>query len=357
MKDGTYTENINVTKELIIRSENSYTATTVIAADYHYGVFKITANNVTIDGFTIYGTTYRWNYDGAIELIGVNNCTITNNCCGLDYTHNNLMGVILNSNSDNNTISNNILSYTGWYGIQIAGGSDNNLILNNEISFNNSHNANWHASGIINDESSLSNKVRGNIIENNEDYGVRNDNSNINLGNNDINDKGNNTIKNNGLYDVTNGSVPINAYYNNWGTNDTAIIDQHILDNEEGRSEVFFDPFNPAVVNTFYVSTTGNDSNDGSEANPWLTIQGAIDNSSVNNGDTIIVKDGTYNENINVTKEITIQSESGYLNTTVISTSTTQSVFEVSASNVTIDGFTAYGTIDYGIMIPLPSTL
>ncbi len=106
VKDGTYNENVNVTKEITLRSENGYLATTVIAANYQYDVFKITANNVTIDDFTIYGTTYRWNYGGAIELIGVNNCTITNNCCGLDDIHNNLMGVILKTNSDNNTISN-----------------------------------------------------------------------------------------------------------------------------------------------------------------------------------------------------------------------------------------------------------
>ena len=54
---------------------------------------------------------------------------------------------------------------------------------------------------------------------------------------------------------------------------------------------------------TYYVATTGNDSNDGSSSTPWLTIQGAINNASVLNGDIIIVRDGTYNENVNVTKQ------------------------------------------------------
>ena len=32
---------------------------------------------------------------------------------------------------------------------------------------------------------------------------------------------------------------------------------------------------------TYYVSPSGDDSNVGSEVNPWLTIQGAINNCSV----------------------------------------------------------------------------
>jgi len=44
---------------------------------------------------------------------------------------------------------------------------------------------------------------------------------------------------------------------------------------------------------TYYVSPppSGNDGNDGSETTPWATIQGAINNSSVVDGDIIIVKD------------------------------------------------------------------
>ncbi|MGB3459162.1 MAG: hypothetical protein WBB08_07695 [Halobacteriota archaeon] len=39
--------------------------------------------------------------------------------------------------------------------------------------------------------------------------------------------------------------------------------------------------------------------------NPGESIQGAIDNA--NTGDTIIVRDGTYTENINVYKQLTVE--------------------------------------------------
>jgi hypothetical protein len=47
---------------------------------------------------------------------------------------------------------------------------------------------------------------------------------------------------------------------------------------------------------TFYVSTSGSDSNSGSASAPWLTIQHAA--STVTAGATVIVEAGTYNESV-----------------------------------------------------------
>lgn len=47
---------------------------------------------------------------------------------------------------------------------------------------------------------------------------------------------------------------------------------------------------------TLYVSKSGNDSNDGSSGNPFLTINAAMDATS--NGDTINIGAGTYNESV-----------------------------------------------------------
>eukprot|EP01029_Cantina_marsupialis_P021090 TRINITY_DN5012_c0_g2_i2.p1 TRINITY_DN5012_c0_g2~~TRINITY_DN5012_c0_g2_i2.p1 ORF type:complete len:3629 (+),score=486.46 TRINITY_DN5012_c0_g2_i2:186-11072(+) len=56
-----------------------------------------------------------------------------------------------------------------------------------------------------------------------------------------------------------------------------------------------------------YVSPGGNDTNEGTQASPFLTIQHALN--SVIPGDTIIVMEGTYLENIDFNKEVVLGSE------------------------------------------------
>lgn len=96
---------------------------------------------------------------------------------------------------------------------------------------------------------------------------------------------------------------------------------------------------------TYYVLPSGNDANDGSEAKPCLTMQGAIDNSSVSNGDTIIVKDGTCNENVNIIKELIIKAENGYQTTTFIPCDYHYSAINITVNYVTIDGVTVYSLL------------
>jgi hypothetical protein len=69
---------------------------------------------------------------------------------------------------------------------------------------------------------------------------------------------------------------------------------------------------------TVYVAKTGNDSNDGSEGSPKLTIAGAFSTVSGDNGSTIIILDsGTYNEALNFNvgggwgMDITVQGSEG----------------------------------------------
>jgi len=72
----------------------------------------------------------------------------------------------------------------------------------------------------------------------------------------------------------------------------------------------------PIRAGTYYVSTAGSDSNDGSQSSPWLTVQHAVD--SVGAGDTIYVRAGVYNELVNFTNSgsaaggyITLQNYDG----------------------------------------------
>ena len=106
---------------------------------------------------------------------------------------------------------------------------------------------------------------------------------------------------------------------------------------------------------SFYVAPTGSDSNPGTSAAPWLTIQHAA--STVPAGSTVYVEAGTYNESINVTVSgtssapITFTGESGAIVTgtgLTPSTSQTQGLWNIGSATpagvdvnyVTIQGFT-----------------
>lgn len=102
-RDGTYTDNINVNKQLTIRSENAYANCIVQAADTEDHVFEITADYVTIHGFTVKGATGTWKA-GIYLSDYVEHCTISNN-----FVSNNRYG-ILPWYSNDNTISYNTLS-------------------------------------------------------------------------------------------------------------------------------------------------------------------------------------------------------------------------------------------------------
>ena len=69
----------------------------------------------------------------------------------------------------------------------------------------------------------------------------------------------------------------------------------------------------------------------------YPTIQAAVNAASA--GGTIIVRDGTYNENINVNKRLTIQSENGAAKTIVHAKNLDDLVFEVTGNHVNISGF------------------
>ncbi len=73
----------------------------------------------------------------------------------------------------------------------------------------------------------------------------------------------------------------------------------------------------------------------------YAKIQWAVDNAS--NGDSIIVRDGTYVENVNVNKRLTIQSENGAANCIVAAADSGDDVFDVTADYVDISGFTITG--------------
>jgi parallel beta-helix repeat protein len=73
----------------------------------------------------------------------------------------------------------------------------------------------------------------------------------------------------------------------------------------------------------------------------YPTIQAAVDAAST--GDTIIVRDGEYRENIDVNKRLTVKSENGSGNCIIDAEDGEDDVFGVTADYVNINGFTVKG--------------
>lgn len=81
----------------------------------------------------------------------------------------------------------------------------------------------------------------------------------------------------------------------------------------------------------------------GSAGEDYSSINAALLNAT--NGDTIIVSNGTYNENIVVDREVTIRSQSG-ATSTILNSSSGSDTVNITVSNVTINGFAVTGASD-----------
>lgn len=75
----------------------------------------------------------------------------------------------------------------------------------------------------------------------------------------------------------------------------------------------------------------------------YSTIQEAIE--AVSSGDTIVVREGIYTENVEVNKNLVIQSEKGADSTIIEAADSDNHVFEIKAAQVEINGFTTKGAL------------
>jgi parallel beta-helix repeat protein len=153
VNSGTYYENIVVTKaiELIGESEE----TTIVDGGGQGTVMELSANNITVTGFTLRNSGTTWAESG-IALSPVSNCNVSGN----DIT-NNQFGVWAES-STSNIISGNNFSNDG-YGIALYDSSNGNSISDNNVT------TSAHAGILL--PSSMENEVSRNNITDDE-YGV-----------------------------------------------------------------------------------------------------------------------------------------------------------------------------------------
>jgi uncharacterized repeat protein (TIGR01451 family) len=146
VKDGTYTENVDVNKRLTIKSENGAASTTVRASNSNDHVFEVTTSNVNISGFRFTATGATGSTKAGIYLNSVQHCNISgntasNNGCGIwlygssnneltsNNASNNYFGIWL-VYSSNNTLTSNTANSNGEYGIYMYSSSDNELTSN-----------------------------------------------------------------------------------------------------------------------------------------------------------------------------------------------------------------------------------
>ncbi|WP_265581572.1 NosD domain-containing protein [Methanofollis aquaemaris] len=135
VRDGTYTEYVQVNKSVILRTEHGSDSTGVHAVSSDHHVFDVTADGVTISGFGITGATGNMNghRSSGISLQYANDCNISYN-----NVSQNDCGISLEINAHHNVLQNNTASSNEYYGIRLNS-SSHNILIHNTAASNNNH--------------------------------------------------------------------------------------------------------------------------------------------------------------------------------------------------------------------------
>ena len=213
VRDGVYTENINVDKPyLTIQSENGSDSTIVQATTSNSDVFKVSTDYVNINGFTVEGgngsymedlveregplpiSVVRFHYCAGVYL-KANYCNIMNNNCS-----NNSEGISLYKSNDNSIMTNNCPNNSGvgedLFGTEIKHGYGISLYKSNSNSITNNTCSSNHDYGIHLDDSN-SNTITNNIALNNTECNIYLDSSNNNF---ILNNNASNNSRGYGIY-------------------------------------------------------------------------------------------------------------------------------------------------------------
>jgi parallel beta-helix repeat protein len=126
---GTYPENVNVYKQLILRGTNTGTGKPVVDAGGSGSAITLSTDGITFEGFTV--TNSSWNNAGI--TVSSNDNIITGNTASNNDYH----GIRIQSSSNNNitgnTASNNGGDMCNGNGISLYSSSNNKIFLNNFI--------------------------------------------------------------------------------------------------------------------------------------------------------------------------------------------------------------------------------
>jgi parallel beta-helix repeat protein len=158
VKSGTYFENVEVNKKLILRGIGN----PVVDAGESGSAITLSADGTTLEGFTATGSGF--------EEAGINVTSRNNTLSGNNASNNAYSGISLSSSSKN-TLNGNNANSNKYHGIYLLDSSNNN-ILGNIANSNNNYG--------IDLESSSSNTLSRNNASNNNNYGIYMDSSSNN---------------------------------------------------------------------------------------------------------------------------------------------------------------------------------
>jgi len=371
VQPGLYTENIEITKNVTLISESQNPSDTVIqAANTSEDVFSMMANNITLKGFTIKGSSTAGIHFFGTAYCRIENNRLTNNGCGADLysfssdnTLNNneildsVTGVSLadswyNSlannkvsncssgvsifDSQNNTLKNNLI-FENEEGISLIGESNGNILTNNTIIFNKKLGLNIY-------------ETSDNLIYNN-------------YFNNTLNVQSESgQVSGTNLWSIsrTEGPNIVGGPYmagNFWDNLNGSAYPEDFVDSDldgiydteyqiEGSDLIDSLPLKKMKPSLLIVSNNpDNAGGNTSESMRFTSIQGAINNAFP--GDVILVQPGTYTENIDIYVPNVILEAESPANTFIQAASSKDDILYIVADGVKVSGFSISGLVNF----------
>lgn len=352
-----YYEHVVVNKTISLIGEN--VSTTIIDGHPYGTIVTITADNVSITGFTIQNSGWGW-YRNGIYVYRADNCEIKNN-----FLLHNCQNIRLNCTRNSRVLDNTIDG--DGYGIRLIN-SSNCTAIGNNVS---------NCIGGVHLQNATSCTVKRNCFTQNS-QGVRLYSPCL------YNKIMANTVYNN-TYDGMIETMPPNAtffgnifFHNNFINNTHPFIYKvsgNIWDDGCPSGGNYWTRYNGTdLLSGTYQNETGSDGigdtpyiigvSDADRyplVRPWSllpvhninvgigydAIQEAINASESLNGHALWVESGVYHENVNVHKSLTLIGENRL--TTIIDSDKVGTVLSVTANNVSISEFTVRNS---GLLIP-----